>query len=304
MTTTSAPLPPPESPEAAAALAEASGLRQVGVRPTLREYVKETWRRREFAQTLARSTVFAENQNTYLGQLWAVLTPAMNAFVYVLIFGVILQLTRGQNNGIGFIIVGVFMYRFFSESATGGAKSVQKNLNLVRALHFPRSLLPIATVLANLGSLVPALFVMCGAVLVSALLPSVKFGGIDWEWLLLVPAVLFIYLFSTGVAFMLARVVERVPDLGNLLPFVLRVLMYMSGVIFPIDRYIHDPALAAIMSYQPVAVYLNLARQALLDEPNIPLDPAMWAWGAGWGVLFFVVGFVFFWRAEARYGRE
>src|SRR5690606_42033299 len=63
MTTTSAPLPPPESPEAAAALAEASGLRQVGVRPTLREYVKETWRRREFAQTLARSTVFAENQD-------------------------------------------------------------------------------------------------------------------------------------------------------------------------------------------------------------------------------------------------
>ena len=304
MTVTSAPLPPPESAEAAAALAEEHGLRQVGVRPSLRDYVRDTWRRREFAKTLASSTVFAENQSTYLGQLWAVLTPALNAFVYVLIFGIILKLTRGQDNGIGFIIVGVFMFRFFSDSATGGAKSVQKNLNLVRALHFPRSLLPIATVLANLRSLVPELFVMCVAVLGSAFLPAVKFGGVDWQWLLLVPAVVFMYLFSTGVAFILGRIVERVPDLGNLLPFVLRVLMYMSGVIFPIDRYIQNPVLEAVMSYQPVAVYLNLARQALLEEPNIPLDASMWAWGAGWGVLFFVVGFVFFWRAEARYGRE
>ncbi len=304
MTATSAPLPPPDSPEAAAALAEEHGLRQVGVRPPLRDYIRDTWRRREFAKTLATSSAFAENQNSYLGQLWAILNPTMNAFVYFLIFGVVLQLTRGQENGIGFIVVGTFMYRFFSESATGGAKSVQKNLNLVRALHFPRSLLPISTVMANLAGLVPAVFVMCAFVLGSAVLPSVTFGGVDWEWLLIVPAVGLLYVFSTGVAFMLGRVVERVPDVGNLLPFVLRILMYASGVIFPIDRYISEPVLSAIMGYQPVAVYLNLARQALLNEPNIPLDWSLWAWGAGWAVLFFLVGFVFFWRAEARYGRE
>ena len=292
MTTTTSPLPPPESGEAAAALAEAHGLRQVGVRPTLREYIRSTWERREFARTLATSNALAENQNSYLGQIWAVLTPLMNAFVYVLIFGLILQSTRGQENGIGFIVVGTFIYRFFSESASGGAKSVQRNLNLVRALHFPRSLLPISTVMSNLASLVPAIVVMGVVVLGSALLPSVTFGGVDWEWLLIVPAVALLYVFSLGVAFFLARVVERVPDLGNLLPFVLRVLMYASGVIFAIDHYIPDPTLAAIMSYQPVAVYLNLARQAMLNEPNIPLDGTMWVLGLGWAVLAFVLGFL------------
>lgn len=304
MTTTTSPLPPPESAEAAAALAEANGLRQVGIRPSLREYVRSTWERREFARTLARSTALAENQGSYLGQIWAVLTPLMNALVYVLIFGLILRVTRGQENAIGFIVVGTFMYRFFSDSASGGAKSVQKNLNLVRALHFPRSLLPISTVMANLTSLVPAIFVMCVIVLASSLLPSVTFGGVDWEWLLIFPAVALLYVFNIGIAFFLARIVERVPDIGNLLPFVLRVLLYASGVIFAIDHYIKDPALAGIMSYQPVAVYLNLARQALLNEPNIPLDGTMWLLGLGWAIVSFVLGFIFFWRAEARYGRE
>lgn len=297
-------LPAPRSAEEAARIAERFGLRQVGVRPTLRAYVAETWRRREFARTLATSNALAENQGSYLGQLWAVLTPTMNALVYVLIFGLLLQVTRGQENAIGFIVVGTFMYRFFSECASDGAKSVQKNLNLVRALHFPRSLLPISAVMTNLASLVPALFVMAAIVLLSQFLPAVTFGGVDWEWLLVVPAVGLCYVFNLGVAFTLARLVERVPDLGNLLPFVLRVLMYASGVIFAIDHYVKDPALQSVMSYQPVAVYLNLARQALLDEPNIPLDGTMWLLGLGWAVLSLVVGFVFFWRAEARYGRE
>ncbi|NLY95594.1 MAG: ABC transporter permease [Myxococcales bacterium] len=274
------------------------------MRPTLREYIRSTWQRRDFARTLATSNAIAENQNSYLGQIWAVLTPLMNAFVYVLIFGLILKITRGQENGVGFIVVGTFMYRFFSESASGGAKSVQKNLNLVRALHFPRSLLPISTVMSNLASLVPAIFVMCVIVALSGFLPPVTFGGVDWEWLLIVPAVALLYVFNLGVAFILARVVERIPDLGNLLPFVLRVLLYASGVIFAIDRYIPNETLAAVMGYQPVAVYLNLARQALLNEPNIPLDGTMWLFGLGWAVLAFVLGFIFFWRAEARYGRE
>jgi teichoic acid transport system permease protein len=30
----------------------------------------------------------------------------------------------------------------------------------------------------------------------------------------------------------------------------------------------------------------------------------MWIAGAVWAVLFFVVGFIVFWRAEERYGRD
>jgi teichoic acid transport system permease protein len=29
----------------------------------------------------------------------------------------------------------------------------------------------------------------------------------------------------------------------------------------------------------------------------------LWLWGIGWAVLALIVGFVFFWQAETRYGR-
>lgn len=102
---------------------------------------------------------------------------------------------------------------------------------------------------------------------------------------------------------MVARWAAMVPDLLNTIPFVLRLLMYASGVLFPISNYF-DGALAAVLDYQPIAVYLNLGRQALMTEPSIPLDPWHWAAGAAWGVGTFIIGFIIFWRAEARYGRE
>lgn len=285
-------------------LAARHGLRKVGVRPPLVTYVRETWRRRDFARYMATSSIYAENQNTFLGQLWTILNPALNALVYILIFGIVLKLSRGLENFIGFIVIGTFVYRFVSDSATGGARSISKNLNLVRSLHFPRAVLPVSAVMAQFASLVPTVGVMIFFVLISGIFPSVTFGGVDWEWLLLVPALVLTYLFCTGVALILARIVAALPDLDNILPFVLRVLMYASGVIFPIERYVPEPTLNLILQYQPVAIYLDLARQALLQEPTIPLDATKWLWGIGWAVLFFVVGFIFFWRAEARYGRE
>ncbi|MDQ2624607.1 MAG: ABC transporter permease [Actinomycetota bacterium] len=307
MTATSAPLPPPSTPEEAAALASRHGLRQVGVRPSLRQYVRETWVRRDFAKYLANSRAYAENQDTYLGQLWAVLNPVLNAAVYVLLFGFLLDTKRGMDNVVGFIVVGTFLYKFFQDCVNGGANSIHKNLSLVRALHFPRVILPLSNVMANLTSLLPTLGVMAGFILLSYFVPGTEWGGVDWEWLLIIPAITLLYVFSLGVAFIVARLVAALPDLQNVLGFVLRLGMYASGVIFSIDRYVgnlDNDALLAVMTYQPVAVYLDLARQAVLNESTIPLDGTKWLWGVGWALVFFVVGFIFFWRAEARYGRE
>jgi teichoic acid transport system permease protein len=58
-----------------------------------------------------------------------------------------------------------------------------------------------------------------------------------------------------------------------------------------------------VLEYQPVAVYLTLARSCLLPQES-SLDLTMWAVGVGWAVLFLVGGFLFFWRAEERYGRD
>lgn len=287
-----------------AEIAERYGLQKMGVRPRLGDYVRSLWARRDFVLVLARSKAEVENQNTYLGRVWDLLNPTLNAAVYVLIFGYLLDTQRGMQNVIGFIVVGTFMYKFFSDSVTSAAKSIPRNINLVRSLHFPRAVLPISAVLGQLTMLLPALVVMAGFVLVSDRWIYHVGSAPSWRWVLIVPAVVLLYMFSTGLGFVLARFGSRWPDVLNFLPFVLRIGMYASGVLFSIDHYVHHEVLSAIMGYQPVAVYLNLARQAMLAEPATPLSGELWLVGLGWALVVLVVGFVVFWRDEARYGRD
>lgn len=286
------------------AVAQASGLRQMGVRPPLRDYVRALWERRSFIRTLGSAKAYARNQGSYLGQLWSVLNPLLNSLVYVFVFGILVKTTRNTENGIAFIVTGVFLYRFFDASVSAGANSLKSNMNLVRSVHFPRAVLPISTTVTELATLGPALLVMCVITWLSGLLPVQGEVPITWRLLLLPLAVALMFVFNAGCAFFVARWVAITPDLGNVIPFALRFVFYASGVLFSISHYVKDPTLDAILSYQPIAVFLNIGRQAVLNEPSIPLDWVMWVVALGWAVLFLVVGFLVFWRGEERYGRD
>lgn len=300
-----APLERAFSAESVEAAVTENELEQIGVRPKLRDYLKGLWGARAFIQVLAVSKAESENQNTYLGQVWSLISPIINASVYVLIFGFLLKVGReGIENTIAFIVVGVFMFRFFERSVMAGAHSLQKNMNLVRSVQFPRAVLPIAGVLAELTMLLPGIVVMCVISYASGFLPVAGRVTIDAYWLLLVPAVLLLWIFSTGCAFLAARWVAITPDLDNLLPHLMRVLMYASGVIFSVDKYLGQFSWGWLMEYQPVAVYLYLVRSSILDEPAYTPDGFMWLLGVLWAVLAGVIGFLTFWRGEERYGRD
>jgi teichoic acid transport system permease protein len=307
--TPSGEVPPPVVPELTseqlAALAESGGLKQMGVRPPLGEYVRDLWNHRTFTVVLARSKAYARNQTNYLGQLWAVLNPVLNALMYVLIFGLLLHTSRGVNNGIAFIVVGTFTYRFFNQSINAGARAITSNLSLVRSVHFPRAILPTSSVLSELTTTIPALVVMCLFAFGAGFIPGYGPVPITWRWLLMPVAVLLLWIFNTGCAFMVARWVAITPDLNNVIPFLLQLIMYGSGVIFSIDHALagHE-TLATLFQYQPVAVYLDLVRACILSEPTIPLEGSMWVAGVVWAMLFVVVGFFIFWRGEERYGRD
>ncbi|GMA25096.1 transport permease protein [Luteimicrobium album] len=299
-----APVTPSLTSDQLRHLAETHGLKQMGVRPPLREYVRNLWARRQFTAVLARSKAYARNQTNYLGQLWSLLNPALNALTYVLIFGFILNTTKGVGNHIAFIVLGTFTFRFFDQSVAAGAKSISSNMNLVRSVHFPRAVLPTSSVMSELFTALPATIVMLAFAFGSGFLPDMDSIPITWQWLLLVPAMALLWLFNIGCAFFVARWVAITPDLNNVIPFVMRLLMYGSGVIWTISTHVTNEFWLKILDYQPVAVFLYLVRSCVMDDPTIPQSPARWVWGAIWAVSFIVVGFLLFWRGEERYGRD
>ncbi len=271
------------------------GLKQVGLRPKFFEYLRQAWGRRDFAFTMSLYASEAQNARTRLGRWWLVLLPSLQALAYGLVFGLILGDLRPANF-IPFLITGVFLFSFFSGSFSAGAKAITSNTGLLRTLSFPRILLPLSAVIREFINFLPQL----------ALLPlvMVMFGqDITWDWLYLIPIAFLMFLFSTGLAMISARLTVQVKDLGKLVPFITRLMFYSSGIFFEIERiFAGYPELLAVAMLNPVYDFISLARGALVND--MEMTPFLWIVSSVWSVGVFVFGVLYFWRAEARYGRD
>ncbi|MEU7303247.1 ABC transporter permease [Streptomyces sp. NPDC048304] len=294
-------IPSPDEGLTAAQLAAKYGLAVSGARPSLPSYVRQLWGRRHFILAFSQAKLTAQYSQAKLGQLWQVATPLLNAGVYYFIFGVILHASRGlpQDVYIPFLVTGVFVFTFTQSSVMSGVRAISGNLGLVRALHFPRASLPISFSLQQLQQLLFSMIVM--------FVVAIGFGSYPTPaWLLIVPVLLLQFLFNTGLALIVARMGAKTPDLAQLMPFILRTWMYTSGVMFSINKMMEGRSEIAVRLLQvnPAAVYMDLMRYALIDgygASNLP--PHVWAIALFWAVVVFAGGFVYFWKAEERYGR-
>ncbi|WP_299034341.1 ABC transporter permease [uncultured Pseudokineococcus sp.] len=279
----------------AAEVARRAGLPRLGGRPPLVDYSRDLWERRALLVELARSRFRATNEGTRLGMAWVVIRPLLNAAVYGLVFGLLLPAGTRPDNFVPFLVVGIFVFQFFSGCLNDGAKAITGNLGLVRTLRFPRALLPLASVLQQLLAL--------GPMMVVAAVICVVFGEpVGLRWLGLLPALLLLATFSAGVAMIAARATLHIRDITQLLPFVTRLLFYTSGIFYAVDRVGLPRAVEVVALLNPVHVYIALSRGALVEGQAV--DGSTWWLGVGWALVVLVLGYLFFWRAEERYGRE
>lgn len=272
-------------------------LQRAGARPSLPDYTRELWGRRHFILEFSRANNAVGYSRSMLGQAWQVLTPLLNAGVYYLIFGLLLHTKRGVHNYIAFLVVGMFIFTFMQSSMLDGARAISSNLGLTRVLHFPRAVLPVSSTMVALQRLGVSMVVMIPIVLLTGERPTLN-------WLLLIPAVGLQSLFCLGLAFIMARIGAKVPDTSQILPFVLRTWLYVSGVFFSIHTFAapHAHWVKEVLTINPGAVYVELARSALI-EGNPKLAPYTWWYAVGWAAVVLVGGYLYFWRAEEEYGR-
>src|SRR3954463_15049910 len=247
--------PPPTAPPAdddLAALAARHGLAVSGARPSLTEYVRQLWARRHFITAFSTAKLTAQYSQAKLGQVWQVMTPLLNAAVYYFIFGVLLGTKRNVPDYVPFLVTGVFIWTFTQSSIMAGTRAISGNLGLVRALHFPRAALPISFALQQLQQL---LFSMAALVVI-----LLCFGvPVSLSWVLALPALVLQFTFNAGVSMIMARMGAKTPDIAQLMPFVLRTWMYVSGVMWSIDKLTkgdHLPHWVTLaLQTQPAAVY-------------------------------------------------
>jgi ABC-type polysaccharide/polyol phosphate export permease len=224
-----------------------------------------------------------------LGQLWLVLNPLLLGLVYF----VLVEIVRSGSRGTEFLahlLLGLFDYRIVTISVQQGARSVVGGGRLILNTAFPRTVLPLASVLTAFLRFLPTL-VVYAVMHVVAGLPL----GLHLLWA--IPILALIVVFAAGAAMFVAALQVYFRDLTTILSYFLRIGLYVSPVLY----YAHEiperlkPVLAANPLYPMLAELSDVVTQA--QTPSFGLLAA----GLAWAVVSFVVGVVYFISREREF---
>lgn len=291
-------VPRPVSPERAAELAAEGGLEPVNELEPLGRYLRQIWQRRHFLWSLASFRFSAANSQDRLGPLWNVVRPLLQAAVYATVFTLLFPgNARRIPNYAEYVTAGVFVYTFMSSGLISGASSVVGDLGLVRTIKFPRVVLPLATTAINLLAFIPSMAVLLVILLGFGQRPSVA-------WLTAVPAIALMAMFIAGAAMFCGRMTVIIRDFSQLLPFFLRLMFYLSGIVVAVNKLpvsANHVVVGAILTWEPFFVYMELVRNPLLTGQVA--TGGFWIAGALWAAVAVIGGLLFFWRGEREYGR-
>ncbi|MCZ9298685.1 MULTISPECIES: ABC transporter permease [Corynebacterium] len=274
-----------------------AGLALATSRPNLGGYIKQLWQRRFYIKADARSKAFKTGQDTFLGKAWIVADPLLQVSIYLLVFGVVLKASRGMDNFIGFLVIGVVYFGMLSKGLTAGSAVIKSNRNLIDSFNFPVAAVVFSSSLRQMyDSIAPGILAIVTAVLFQLDKP------LHWTLIFVPFAFVIIHVFNLGVTFFVAKLTFLVPDLTQIVKVIARGLFFVSGVLFPISRFDFHPTLKLLVELNPYYQLLSAVRGFALDGmlPSVMGLSVIF----GWTVGVVVLGFLYFWRSEGSYGNK
>jgi ABC-2 type transport system permease protein len=255
---------------------------------TLRHQARIVW-------VIASSEFKLKYADSALGYVWSLLKPlGLFAMLYV-VFGRFLKLGAGISHYPLYLLLGIVLWTFFSDSTSLGMESIVKRATLLSKLSFPRVVIPVSVTASSAITFGVNLIAFAVLLAFNRIVP-------DATWLLIPVLLLELYVFVLGLTFFLSTVYVRLRDIGQVWELALLLLFYASPIIY---------SASALPTWFQKITYLNPFVQVTQDVRAIVLPSsgtitAATVYGSPLGellpiavaLLFFATGYVFFRREE------
>jgi ABC-2 type transport system permease protein len=204
------------------------------------------------------------------------------------------------------LLLNIVLFNFFAQSTSAATSSVVARESLVRKMHFPRLVIPLATVCTAGIQLMLNLVVVVGFMLVYGVDPR-------WSWLLLPISVLGFAAIAIGMAMILSALYVRYRDIGPIWGVVSQALFYASPVFITIEAVAAHHGVARYYLFNPLATILQQTRYWIIGGTQArPVHSAAYYMGNSlWllipvGIIAFLLAFGFwiFHREAPRIAEE
>ena len=264
--------------------------------------LRELLRYRELIRNLVVSDVKARYKNSLLGFVWSLLNPLAMMMVFTVVFGVLWPNQQLENYPI-FLLCGLLPWNYFSASIIGSSNSIVAQANLIKKVYFPREVLPIAAVLAQLVNFLLALLVLFVALLV--------FRSHFSPWLWILPLIILIQtVFAIGIGLILSTLQVFYRDTMMVMEVVMLAWFFLTPIIYSASQL---PAVYHVAGLDldvrrllyivnPMASLINVYRDLLYS--GYRTDPDFFIRTALTAAAVLVFGYWFFTRYSDRFGEE
>ncbi len=245
---------------------------------------------------LAQRQVARSYQGSYLGLVWALLSPLLMVAMLTAIFSNVLGIRVREVTGDSSLNFGLYLYcglipfLAYSQALNQGVNIIRRNSDLVQGVVFPLEILPLTTVLTTL---IQNVF---GVVAVSLVLAGLE-QRFNWT-IVLLPLVMAIQLvFTLGLAYLMAVAGTYVPDIRETLKAVVRATFFITPILWPTGKV--PEQYSFLVDYNPLAALVGAYRDLILGG-QLP-D----AWGMAYfsivALVLLVVGFLVFNRVKHNF---
>jgi ABC-2 type transport system permease protein len=219
-----------------------------------RRFLHLTW---TLAVTDFKLTFFG----SWLGYLWQLMRPLLLFSVLYFVFTEFVRIGQNAPHFAVVLLLSIVLFTFFGDATGAAISSLVDRENLVRKIHFPRMVIPLAVVLTALMNLL----INLGAVGIFAIAQGVH---PRWSWLQFPVLLLALALWAVGLAMLLSALYVRARDIQPIWQVVVQAMFYAAPVIYPIEA-IPKPEWGELVMLNPLSVILQQTRHAVVD-PNAP----------------------------------
>jgi lipopolysaccharide transport system permease protein len=245
---------------------------------------------RHLLTALVRKDFLLNYQQTILGPLWIFFQPILTLIIYVLVFGRLVRIPTGDTiPPVLFYFSGIVLWSFFSDAFGGISNVFREHAHLYSKVYFPRIIIPLSILTTNFLR-----FLIQLALLVVLIVHYVVFRNFHlttgWTLLSLLAIFLGIGIISMGCGLIAALLTAKYRDMVNLIGIVLRLLMFVTPVLYPLSAV--TDKLKWVAQINPLTSLFEWFRLATLGEGTV--DTWSLVYSFGFGITVLVIGFILF----------
>ena len=212
----------------------------------------------DFLWAMTEKEIKARYKKTYLGFLWALLSPLF----HMLIIGYVVSFFIEIQNYYVFLISGILAWSFFSNSVKKATLSIVAERRLLQKAKFPTEVIPTSIVLADFIHLSISMLLLLGFLLITKALVFSKF-------LLIIPALLWLIVLTEGLALFTASLFVKYRDVDYIVSTLLLVGFYITPIIFTLSQIPSN--FRQIFFLNPLASIIELFHIAIVNHGFLSL---------------------------------